>query len=88
MKYAKISLSMMCIIFIVELLKSLFINDRTINSALVWFVQYPLFLISIVSAIIVLFYIKSFKSQFKEIFMIAPALMYTIYCLYVILKIF
>lgn len=87
MKYAKISLISLCTIFLIELLKSFFINDRRVNSALVWFVQYPLLLTSILTAIVVLLSIKSFKGQFKEILMITPVLLYTVYGLYIVLRI-
>lgn len=88
MKYSKISFFTALACLIIQLVRINANINRKLSSAIVWFIQYPLLIISIVAAIIVILNIAGKKNKYKEILLVFPAIAFAVYLIYVVVYTF
>ena len=84
MKYSKISFITILVCLSTQLIRMNIDINRKLSSAIVWLIQYPLLVMSILCAIIVLLNVGK-KAKLKDILLIVPTVSWAIYFICIIL---
>lgn len=68
------------VFFSVDMLRSHYVTDRKMRTILVWFVEYPLVLLSLAYAVI--FFIRPIRKKWWQFLLVLPVILWWFYFIY------